>query len=156
MYCLNITSKKYEYSRPATTKKSWGFIKGKFQFQLHRKKGPALIEEDIRGVFVEWYINGVEYFRREDYLVLSNFRSDCPEIIWDNGTKEWRKKQIITPCFGFLHRHIEPAIIYSNGDVEYWVNGERHRENGPAVIYGNKQYFFEYGNFIKKETIKEV
>ena len=27
-----------------------------------------------------------------------------------------------------------PAVITTRGDLEYWKNGRRHRDNGPAVI----------------------
>ena len=27
-----------------------------------------------------------------------------------------------------------PAVISARGDLEYWKNGRRHRDNGPAVI----------------------
>ena len=42
-----------------------------------------------------------------------------------------------------------PAIEYANGDKEWWFYGKRHRDNGPAVIIGDKQYWFKYGEFIK-------
>jgi hypothetical protein len=31
------------------------------------------------------------------------------------------------------HRTDGPAVVYTNGDSEYWVNGVRHNEDGPAV-----------------------
>lgn len=31
------------------------------------------------------------------------------------------------------HRTDGPAVVYANGDVEYWVNGVLHNEDGPAV-----------------------
>jgi hypothetical protein len=74
-----------------------------------------------------WYKNGIEYTFSK----------------YENGTKEWRDN------YGILHNYHGPAIIYSNGDVEYWVRGKRHRINGPAVIIGKKQYFFEFGEFKK-------
>jgi len=33
------------------------------------------------------------------------------------------------------HRENGPAISYSDGHTEYWLNGVIHREDGPAVIY---------------------
>lgn len=37
---------------------------------------------------------------------------------------------------GKLHRGNDlPAIEYSNGEKEWYFNGLRHRENGPAVEY---------------------
>lgn len=38
----------------------------------------------------------------------------------------------------FLHRTRDrPAVINCDGSLEWWYNGEKHRENGPAVIYLN-------------------
>jgi hypothetical protein len=38
---------------------------------------------------------------------------------------------------GFRHREDGPAIIYSNGEQNWYLNGLFHREDGPAVIYPN-------------------
>jgi hypothetical protein len=36
-----------------------------------------------------------------------------------------------------IHRENGPAIIYSNGDIEWHMNGEKHREDGPAMEWKN-------------------
>lgn len=36
---------------------------------------------------------------------------------------------------GKLHRENDCARIWSNGTKEYWQNGVRHRDNGPAIEY---------------------
>ncbi|MEI8270109.1 MAG: hypothetical protein WCG45_01955 [bacterium] len=56
---------------------------------------------------------------------------------------------------GVLHRFHDPAIEYPNGDKEWWFNGKRHRPHGPAVIFGNKQYWFFHGEFVK-QFVKEI
>ena len=39
-----------------------------------------------------------------------------------------------------------PACEYANGDKEYYVNGLRHRLNGPAVEFVNgTKFYFENG-----------
>ena len=38
---------------------------------------------------------------------------------------------------GNYHRENGPAIEFSNGYKSWWINGQRHRENGPAVEYTN-------------------
>jgi hypothetical protein len=123
---------------------------------VHRKKGPALIKFLKNGKYEQWYIMGVRYIRRDDCLVVKKdltffyrkLENIVPTIIYDNDTKEWWKTS-----FGFmskqeLHRTEFPAIIYSNGDEEWWQNGKRHRVGGPAVTYGNKKYFYEFGELI--------
>ncbi len=45
---------------------------------------------------------------------------------------------------GYFHRIDGPAIVHSNGRVEYFIHGKRHREDGPAYfdpISGVAQYF---------------
>ena len=46
------------------------------------------------------------------------------------GTKEWYLN-------GELHRINGPAIEYANGDRVWYLNGKYHREDGPAVEYAN-------------------
>ena len=90
----------------------------------HRKKGPAY--EGKEGIY--FYING--FIHRDN---------DLPAAIY-NKRKDW---------FQYGIRDEFPAIEYANGDKEYWILGKRHRENGPAVIYGKKQYWYTHGEFIK-------
>jgi hypothetical protein len=33
-----------------------------------------------------------------------------------------------------------PAVEYANGDKEWWRRGRRHRDDGPAIIYEEKEY----------------
>ena len=93
----------------------------------HRINGPALIFSGLTDMCKDfWFENGQQY------------------IFQKNGTREF------IDIFGRLCRDDDlPAIEYINGDKEWWFLGVRHRLNSPAVIYGNKQYWFEYGEFIK-------
>ena len=43
-----------------------------------------------------------------------------------NGTKHWYLN-------GEYHREDGPACEYSNGDKAWYLNGELHREDGPAI-----------------------
>ena len=53
-----------------------------------------------------------------------------------NGTKEWYLN-------GKRHREDGPAIEYASGDKYWFLNGKRHREDGPAIelANGNKRWF---------------
>ena len=44
---------------------------------------------------------------------------------------------------GKRHRTDGPAVIYENGYQEWYLNGKLHRENGPAVIFpdGEKLWY---------------
>ena len=39
----------------------------------------------------------------------------------------------------------EETIIYTNCEKEWWVNGKRHKEDGPAVFYKNKLEWWSNG-----------
>ena len=56
----------------------------------------------------------------------------------------------------------EPAIIYKNGTLVWYKKGKIHREKGPAVIYanGDTEYFlsgvrFQFDDWIKLTPISE-
>ena len=44
---------------------------------------------------------------------------------------------------GDLHREDGPAVEYADGDKEYYIKDKYHREDGPAVEYinGDKYYY---------------
>jgi hypothetical protein len=46
--------------------------------------------------------------------------------VYSNGTMEWYLD-------GKRHREDGPAIEYSDGTKSWYLNGKRHREDGPAV-----------------------
>jgi len=54
-----------------------------------------------------------------------------------NGIREW------TLSNGKTHRLDGPAVIYPNGDKEWWVNDKQHRVDGPAIEYvdGHKEWY---------------
>jgi len=38
---------------------------------------------------------------------------------------------------GKRHRSDGPALIWADGEKEWYINGKPHREDGPAIIYSN-------------------
>lgn len=44
---------------------------------------------------------------------------------------------------GEKHREDGPAVEWSDGDREWWLNGKRHREDGPAIEWtdGTKEWW---------------
>ena len=56
--------------------------------------------------------------------------------VYPNGGKSWWLN-------GNLHREDGPAIENSNGDKYWYLNGKLHREDGPAVEYstGYKSWY---------------
>ena len=55
--------------------------------------------------------------------------------VYDIGTKRWYLN-------GKRHREDGPAILHQNGDKYWYLNDELHREDGPAVIYANGDKFW--------------
>jgi hypothetical protein len=51
-------------------------------------------------------------------------------ITWKNGRQDWWKN-------GKRHREDGPAVVFPDGTQEWWKNGELHREDGPAIIYSD-------------------
>ena len=52
--------------------------------------------------------------------------------------------------------HTKNGVVFFvkrlNGDKEWFVNGERHREDGPAIEWADgSKYWYEYGKFCRKE-----
>ena len=60
--------------------------------------------------------------------------------VYDSGTREWYLE-------GQLHREDGPAIEWASGERSWLLNGELHRENGPAVERSNGDVqWWLYGN----------
>jgi hypothetical protein len=79
---------------------------------IHRDQDqPAFIGQD--GSLL-WYVNGQ---RHRD--------NDLPAGVFPNGYQEWYQ-------FGRRHRVHGPAVIYTNRQVEWWIEGQR--VPGPACL----------------------
>jgi hypothetical protein len=60
-------------------------------------------------------------------------REDGPAVIFDNGDQEWY-------LHGLQHRTGGPAIEKANGHKEWGQFGYLHRDDGPAIEYPNGEY----------------
>ncbi|RTK96777.1 MAG: hypothetical protein EKK64_03050 [Neisseriaceae bacterium] len=138
MYCLRVIS----------GNKLW-----RKNGRLHR--GNDLPAKEYGNGTKEWRVNG-ERHRDNDLpavvyadgeVLFFEYGVEYEILKYENGTKEY----LIDNGYGeyYLHKINGPAVIYFNGDIEYWEYGERHRSDGPAVVIGNKQYWYEFGEFIK-------
>lgn len=112
---------------------------------LHRIGAPAVARKDGSE---EWLENG-EYHRADDLPAKTNSdgsqewfiqgipgrTGEGPHRITTEGNYEWLDAQ------GRYHRKDSPAVVYRDetGAVEYWENGEPHREEGPAFIGPGKR-----------------
>ena len=68
--------------------------------------------------------------------------------VYNNGTKFWYLN-------GKRHREDGPAIEWSDGDKSWWLNGKLHREGGPAVecVNGIKKWYLN-GEEVTEEEHK--
>ena len=80
-----------------------------------------------------------------------NLISEVPEnytgiVIYSDGSKEWWVN-------GKRHRIDGPAVEYANGNKFWYINGKRHREDGPAIEgHNGKGLFYLNGvKYSKKE-----
>ena len=68
-----------------------------------------------------------------------------------DGTKEWRLN-------GNLHREDGPAIKWTNGDKAWFLNGKKHREGLPAIEYanGNKVWYLKGKHYSEPDFYKQL
>ena len=71
-------------------------------------------------------------------------------MIDTNGDKHWYLN-------GKRHRENGPAVEYANGDKVWYLNGLRHREDGPACEYVNgKTRYWINGKHIPQLNNKKI
>ena len=136
--------------------KEW-FLNGK----LHREDGPAY--EGADGT-KDWFLNGREYAESEWKVAVEKLKKQEPQVLelkegefrpenytgiakWPNGTKAWYLN-------GDSHREDGPAFEMANGYKGWWLNGDEYTESEwkVAVEKLNK----ERGKVsMKKETNKK-
>ena len=119
----------------------------------HRDNGPAIILCSHNYQRQEWWFRGQRHrgknlpatiIIKEGKEFQYFYEKGSQYNLLENGTKEF------FDFGGRLNRHKDlPAIEYPNGDKEWWKKGKRHRKDGPAIIYGEKQFWFVNGEFIK-------
>ena len=71
--------------------------------------------------------------------------------VHSNGSKYWLLD-------GEFHREDGPAIEHANGD-KFWIReGKHHREDGPAIEWatGDKEWYLDGEEYIEKEFNKKM
>lgn len=109
---------------------------------LHRSNGPAVENADGD---MEWHVNG--NLHRTDGPAIYRRLIDANQYPTNFGWETFWYNH------GILHRSDEPAVERWNGDKEWWLNGQCHRNKkiGPAIIRANgKREWYVYGKFLCK------
>ena len=71
--------------------------------------------------------------------------------VYDNGTKFWYLN-------GQSHREDGPAIEYDDGTKSWYLNGNLHREDGPAIegASGSKFWYLNDQEYSEEEFLKKT
>ena len=72
-------------------------------------------------------------------------------IVYKNGNKSWYLN-------GELHREDGPAVEFASGDKYWYKEGQCHRIDGPAIEYadGDKRWYLDNKNYTEAEFNKEM
>ena len=68
-----------------------------------------------------------------------------PTKIFPDGKQIWRNEN------GNRHREDGPAVIYPDGSQFWYINDIRHRENGPAIICPDGSQFWYINGKLHRE-----
>ena len=65
----------------------------------------------------------------------------------EDGNKSWYNEN------GERHRENDPAVEFVNGNKYWYQNGELHREDGPAIEWnnGDKEWWFNGKQYTEEE-----
>ena len=71
--------------------------------------------------------------------------------VYNDGVKEWYLN-------GERHREDGPAVDFANGYKTWWINGQRHREDGPAIEYANgiKKWYLKNEQLTEEEFLQRT
>jgi len=71
--------------------------------------------------------------------------------VYNNGTRFWTLN-------GELHREDGPAIEWADGSKYWYLNDEFHREDGPAIEHGDgtKFWFLHGREYTEQEFLKRT
>jgi hypothetical protein len=71
--------------------------------------------------------------------------------VYDNGTRHWYLN-------GQLHREDGPAIESYDGSRYWYLNGKYHREDGPAIEYsdGTPEWWLNDEEYTEEEFLKKT
>ena len=80
------------------------------------------------------------------YMESAAVENEQPQLhVYKNGDKEWR-------LHGELHREDGPAIELANGDKSWWHHGKIHRNDGPAMESANgAKMWFLHGKLHRED-----
>jgi hypothetical protein len=71
--------------------------------------------------------------------------------VFDDGSRYWYLN-------GQLHREDGPAVEYVSGTLHWYLNGKSHREDGPAFEYadGDRYWYLNGVKYTEEEFLKKT
>jgi hypothetical protein len=67
--------------------------------------------------------------------------------VYEDGDRFWYLN-------GELHREDGPAVECSNGTRKWYLDGQLHREDGPAIEYADgTRFWYLHGNRVTEEAV---
>ncbi len=71
------------------------------------------------------------------------------ELNIEEGTTLWRQDEE-------LHRENDPAVTWGDGSKFWYQHGKYHRDDGPAVIWKDTEEWWSYGKRLKKPRQQQI
>lgn len=112
--------------------------------RLHREDGPAF---EWPNGDADYWLHGVSYSYLEYLVEVSNLTIQKRIIsnrlsIYGDGDIRWFNRNGVDTYFGY-HNNYGPAVIGVHGSKWWYVNDKLHRLNGPAKMWsdGNVEYW---------------
>jgi hypothetical protein len=107
---------------------------------LHRVDGPAI--EHANGT-KEWWLNGKNYSEENWKKEVAKLNVKPAEEAKTMETKQNALAEFYFHSLSYVSRGFTGIAKFHNGDKNWFINGSRHREDGPAIerVNGDKEWF---------------
>lgn len=117
----------------------------RYSIQRHENLGGRVVEGPTALGYERMWMDSRKKLHRVDGPALeeivfdhkSNVRPSHPTLDPYDHLGDYEQVDRKWFVHGELHREDGPAIIKYNGTQEWWVNGITHRTDGPAIVYSN-------------------
>ncbi len=93
------------------------------------------------------YPNGDKFWWIDGVLHRITYAGDKqnPAIIKSDGYRAWYVEGLLDSPWDDNKSCRAPAVIEANGNKHWYSYGQRHRDDGPAIIENGVEYWYSYG-----------
>ncbi len=123
--------------------------------QLHLFSTPVAL-------FYYFFQTALFWFFARSFTLIQTDSRGIKYCYRNNELHNERSPAIYSPEFhmyvrkGVFHREDGPAVVYFDRNTEYWLSdGVLHREDGPAVTVNGAQHWMINGNKLSDEEIEQ-